>query len=114
MLTIYQILNHLLVSTEENITIDSTQKGAYILTEDPGFEHERPSVAILQTCKRINEEGTAILYGRNNFTICLRMSSLLMFTNCILRYKLLKYNEHCWLQVNHCDYEGLKLISGSS
>jgi hypothetical protein len=78
MLTIYQILNHLLISTEESITIDSTQNGACILTEEPEFEHERPSVVILQTCKRINEEGTPILYGRNNFTVCLRMSSLLI------------------------------------
>src|SRR5437879_227692 len=78
MLTIYQILNHLLISTEENITIDSTQKGACILTEDPEFEHERPSIAILQTCKLINEEGTTILYVQNNFTVCLRMSSFLI------------------------------------
>ena len=32
------------------------------------------SVSILQTCKQINEEATPILYNKNTFTICLRIS----------------------------------------
>jgi hypothetical protein len=32
------------------------------------------SVSILQTCKKVNEEATPILYHNNTFTICLRMS----------------------------------------
>jgi len=33
-----------------------------------------PPVAILRTCKQIEEEATPILYGKNAFAICLRKS----------------------------------------
>lgn len=60
------------------------------MDEDPGVEPDRLSVAILQTCKRINEEGTPILYGQNNFTICLRKCLFLALVHSTTRQKLLR------------------------
>ena len=65
----HEVLEILLVFAEENISVYSTKKGPS--TKVGGSSSERLSVAVLQTCKRINEEGTPILYGRHTFTIYL-------------------------------------------
>jgi hypothetical protein len=71
-----QILEHLLLSAEENIAIHLSQEKTSIQNPDPNFK--RPSVFILQTCKQINEEGTPILYGHHTFTILLRKLLILL------------------------------------
>lgn len=38
----------------------------------PRHPRPRPAVAILQTCRLVNEEGVPILWGKNTFAICLR------------------------------------------
>jgi len=58
-----KIYPHLLIS-DADLIIDSKQGSKTTPS---------PSVAILQTCKRINEEATPILYGKNRFIIHLSM-----------------------------------------
>lgn len=66
-----QICTHLLASSEI-ITILSTGKQEPPISESISFS--RPSVSILQTCKRINGEATPILYSTNTFTIHLPLT----------------------------------------
>jgi hypothetical protein len=54
-----------------------TLEDSYFLPGPPP-RHQRPSVAILRTCRDINEEGTPILYSKNQFLICLCMPSFFL------------------------------------
>lgn len=65
------------------INIETVDHYPYI--PDTGTPPRRPSVAILQTCKTINEEGIPILYSQNRFSITLCMSlNFLAISNLLL------------------------------
>lgn len=61
-----KIYNILLISPEV-ICIGSENSG----TSRTAPKLPYPPVSLLRTCKKIDEEATPILYGKNDFTICL-------------------------------------------
>jgi hypothetical protein len=61
-----QIYQYLLI-VPEPINIETLDNTYYTLSSPS----QHPSVAILQTCKEINEEGIPILYSQNRFIVCL-------------------------------------------
>jgi hypothetical protein len=63
-----QIYNLLLISPE---VIDIGSDKPESLTTS-SLKLPYPPAAILQTCKKVDEEATPILYGKNAFAICLR------------------------------------------
>jgi hypothetical protein len=54
--------------SDEDITVNSVKESS---TSSLNITSHGPSVAILQTCKLINDEGTPILYSQNKFIIYL-------------------------------------------
>ncbi|KIN05982.1 hypothetical protein OIDMADRAFT_17097 [Oidiodendron maius Zn] len=64
-----EIYHHLLV-VPVPINIETVDNKYF----NSSWRSRRPSVAILQTCKDINEEGIPILYANNTFVICLAIN----------------------------------------